>query len=356
VDQNPKPCPDCEGQPTVSRRNFLKAVGVTAAAAAAGGLPLFATPKVHAAPPTPKSAAETAVKGLYDALTDEQRKEICFEWNYEQKERGTLRTFVSNNWQITKPHIRSDYYTKKQQDIAHDIFKALINPAWYERMIKHLKDDTNGAEWGAQQSMAFFGKPGDEKFEFVMTGRHMTLRADGNTESHVAFGGPIFYGHQASRVQGLLEKDGHPGNVFWPQALMANDIFKMLDKEQQKKALLMTTPRESDVAFKGKEGKFPGLSIKEMSDEQKKAIEKLLASLLEPFRGEDQDEALECLKKFGGLEACCLSFYSDEDHGKDGIWDNWRVEGPAFVWNFRGNPHVHVWVHVADDPSVKLNA
>ncbi len=34
----------------------------------------------------------------------------------------------------------------------------------------------------------------------------------------------------------------------------------------------------------------------------------------------------------------------------------WRLEGPAFIWHFRGIPHVHTWVHVADDPAVKLNA
>src|SRR5262245_10010238 len=356
MEQHPKPCPDCD-KPPVSRRDFLRTVGVTAAAAAAGGLPLFATPKAHAAP-SPKSPPETALKGLYDSLTDEQRNQICFLWDYEDKEnkRGLLRTFISNNWQITKPHIRSDFYTKKQQDIIHDIFKGLINPDWYERMVKHLKDDTGGKEWGAEQSIAVFGKPGDDKFEFVMTGRHMTLRADGNTESHVAFGGPIFYGHQASKVTGLIEKDGHPDNVFWPQAILANNVYKMLDKDQQKRALLPTSPRESDVEFLGKDGKFPGLPVKEMSAEQKKELQKVLASLVEPFRSEDRDEALECLKKFGGLEGCSLAFYSDEDHGKDGVWDNWRVEGPAFVWYFRGNPHVHVWVHVADDPSVKLNS
>jgi hypothetical protein len=42
--------------------------------------------------------------------------------------------------------------------------------------------------------------------------------------------------------------------------------------------------------------------------------------------------------------------------GRDGVWDNWRLEDPAFVWHYRGAPHVHVWVNVADDPSVKLNA
>jgi hypothetical protein len=354
---NPKPCPDCNNDtPPVSRRDFLKAVGVGAAAAAAGAVPLFATPKLHAAPPTPNSGAETAAKALYETLSDVQKKEVCFDWNYETKERGLLRTFVSNNWQITKPHIRSEFYNEKQLKLAHEVFAQLVNPKWYNRMLQHLKDDTGGKEWGADQSMAFFGKPGDDKFEFVMTGRHMTLRADGNTESHVAFGGPIFYGHQATQVKGLIEEDGHPDNVFWSQAIRANNLFKKLDKEQQKKALLPTTPRETAVEFHGKDGNLPGLPTKEMSSEQKKMLEKVLASLMEPFRSEDQEEAMDCLKKLGGLEACSLAFYSDEDLGSDGVWDNWRLEGPAFVWYFRGNPHVHVWVNVADDPSVKLNA
>ena len=43
------------------------------------------------------------------------------------------------------------------------------------------------------------------------------------------------------------------------------------------------------------------------------------------------------------------------DVGEDKVWDNWRLEGPAFVWYFRGDPHVHVWVNVADDPSVRFD-
>jgi hypothetical protein len=37
------------------------------------------------------------------------------------------------------------------------------------------------------------------------------------------------------------------------------------------------------------------------------------------------------------------------------VWDVWRIEGPSFVWHYRGNPHVHVWVNVADDPTVKIS-
>ena len=78
--------------------------------------------------------------------------------------------------------------------------------------------------------------------------------------------------------------------------------------------------------------------------------------LVEPFRVEDREEALECLKRRGGLDNCRLTFYKDGDIGNDGVWDNWRLEGPAFVWYFRGEPHVHVWVNVADDPSVATNS
>lgn len=353
-----KICPDCEAEERLDRRDFLRTVGVTAAAAAAGGIPLFATPKADAAP-TPSSAAETAVKGLYDSLTDEQRKKMCFDWDFEHPTRGLLRTHVSNNWEIT-PGLyitgEKSIYTKKQQDIIHDIFKGIINPEWYNKFVQQLKDDTGGLAWGAKQTVALFGKPGGTgKFEFVMTGRHMTIRADGHSDDKVAFGGPIFYGHAAS---GFDEKVHHPGNVFWHQAELANKVYGMLDEKQKAKALVTDAklPRESKVEFQGKEGKFPGISVGELADEHKKAIQKVLASLIEPYRKEDQDEVAECLKKQGGLDKCNLAFYKAGDIGDDGEWDNWRLEGPSFVWYFRGTPHVHVWVNVASDPSVKLNA
>jgi hypothetical protein len=351
-----KVCPDCEStEGSLDRRDFLRTVGVTAAAASTASLPLFATARAVAAP-SKSSPAETAVKALYDTLTDEQKKVVCFDWDFVETagaKRGLLRTRVSNNWHITKPAIRSDFYTKQQQTIIHDIFRGVINPEWYARFLKQLRDDTRGKAWGEEQNIAIFGKPGGDQFEFVMTGRHMTLRADGNSEAHVAFGGPIFYGHAAS---GDNEKPGHPGNVFWEQARKANFVYQMLDGKQRKLALVETRPEEEAVAFQGEKGKFPGIPVTELSRDQKAEVQKVLLALLEPYRKEDQAEALECLRKQGGLDKCSLAFYQDGDIGKDGEWDNWRLEGPSFVWYFRGQPHVHVWVNVADDASVKLNA
>jgi hypothetical protein len=186
-----------------------------------------------------------------------------------------------------------------------------------------------------------------------MTGRHMTLRCDGNSADHVAFGGPIFYGHAA---KGFDEKPDHPGNVFWPQAVAANGVFKMLDGKQRKAALVAKSPRESAVAFRGPKGEFPGIPVTELSSDQKGELQKVLDKLIEPYRKSDRDETLACLKAQGGLDKCHLAFYQDQDIGSDGVWDNWRLEGPSFIWYFRGSPHVHVWVNIASDPAVKTNA
>jgi hypothetical protein len=339
-------CPDCSPS---DRRDFLRT-----AVASVGALPLFAVPKIGAAAPTKTSAAETAVKALYDTLTPEQKKEICFAWDYVDKDRGLLRTRVANNWQITKPTITGGpFYTRKQQGIIHDIANGLTNPEWHDRLVKQMKDDSGGKPWGSTQSIAIFGEPGTDQFEFVMTGRHQTIRADGNTAPHVAFGGPIFYGHAPKDE----EEPTHPGNVFWPQAVAANKVFTMLDEKQRKAALFGKTPREQAVAFRGKKiAEATGLAVKEMSSDQKSEMQSVLKILLAPYRVEDRDEAMDHVTKQGGLDACRLTFFTDEDIGEDKVWDNWRLEGPSFVWHFRGSPHVHVWVNIADSPDVKLNA
>lgn len=342
-------CPDCERDALpFSRREFLKVAGVTAVAAAAPAV-LRAVDKPGGNPP------ETLVKQLYDSLTDVQRKDVCFDWDFQDPQRGLLRSRISNNWQITKPHIKSEFFSSDQQAIVRGIFEGIIQPGWHERVDKQLQDDTGGKPWGDQQSLAIFGKPG-EKFEFVMTGRHMTLRCDGNSAEHVAFGGPIFYGHAAS---GFDEKPGHPGNVYWEQALQANKVFEMLDGKQRGIALVPNAPADADehkVGFQGLSGKFPGIPISELSSDQKEEVQKTLAKLIEPYRQVDQEEVQACLKAQGGLDKCSIAFYADKDLGDDKIWDCWRLEGPSFVWYFRGVPHVHVWVNVASDAGVKLNA
>ncbi len=335
-----------------TRRHVLKAGCAALVSAASGTASLSLLPGAQAAP-TSSSAAETAVKALYQSLNDEQKKEICFDWNHHDSKRGLVRTFVANHWQVTRPVIRSPFFTKKQQLLIHDIFKGIINPGWYSRFLQQLRDDTLGHEWGTDQSIGIFGVPGSRQFEFVFTGRHVTLRADGNSDSRLAFGGPILYGHAAS---GFKEKIHHPGNIFWPQAQAANKVYAMLDNAQRHRALVPHRPDETAVAFHGPHGRFPGIPVAELDAHQKQSLQKTLATLIEPFRKEDQDKALACLTEQGGLDACSLAFYEEGSLAGDSERDNWRLEGPSFVWYFRGTPHVHVWVNVANQADIELNA
>ena len=336
--------PDGASQP---RREFLKQAGVLALAAS--GVPLMSTES--AAAPSQKTP-ETLVSILFESLTPVQKKAVCFDWNHVAGEQGLLRTRLENNWKITKPSIKSSFFTGEQQQLIREIFEGMTHADWHERWDRQLKDDIGG--FGNQQSIAIFGQPGTKQFEFVLASRHMTLRCDGNSAEHVAFGGPILYAHDG---EGTFEKPHHPTNVFWHQAVAANKLYDMFDGKQRKQALVTNgMPSEELVGFRGPNGKFDGIPVTEFSPDQTEHLQSVLKLLLEPFRQSDRDEVTRCLKVQGGLDACRLAFYKEGDLGKDGIWDNWRLEGPSFVWYFRGKPHVHVWVNVADTPGIKLNS
>lgn len=339
-------CPDCHeiDISPVTRRDFVKTVGATAAAVSAASI----SPAVLAGEPKGQKS-EKLVRKLYGSLSPEQKEEICFPWDYTD-DRGLLRVHVRNNWNITEPKVTSDFFTADQQELIEAIYFGLYSSDWHERIRKQLKDDAGG--YGKGQSIAIFGQPGSGKFQFVMTGRHLTIRCDGDTAEHVAFGGPIFYGHAAS---GFNEPADHPGNVFWHQGLKANALYQMLDGKQRKQALLPSAPREREVHFRQAGRAYPGLPASELAKDQQQHVQKVLEALIEPYRTSDQNEVVQCLQAQGGIENCSIAFYQSGDIGDDGVWDVWRLEGPSFVWHFRGSPHVHVWVNVAADPSVKIS-
>ena len=295
-------------------------------------------------------AAEALVQVLYRSLSGAQRSEICFDWDHRDPRRGLLRSFIANHWQVTRPCVRSDFFTSEQQQLIHDVFRNLLDPEWYPRFMKQLQDDTKGHPWGADQSIALFGDPDSGPFQFLICGRHLTLRAGEDVDGRVAFGGPILYGHQAT---GYYERPGHPGNVFWMQALCASRLFDMLDATQSVQAVVPALPPETAIAFDGQPA--AGLPVASLAQDQRQQLAQLLGVLVEPFRAADRRRVMDCLDRQGGLDRCHLMFARDGRMSAP-HWDNWRIQGPALVWHFRGFPHVHVWVHVADHPAVPVNA
>ena len=307
----------------VDRRRFLKTTAIAAGASAIG-------PSVFAGPDR-SSVAETYVGEFYKSLSDSQKKTICFPFNHK------LRNRINANWQITKPEIGDDFYSSTQRDLVRRILKSITSEDGFQRFEKQTEYDAGGID---AYSCAVFGDPATDKFEWEFTGRHVTLRADGNSVANAAFGGPIVYGHG--------EEDDPKQNVFYYQTVKTNEVFKTLDKEQAAKALLSSrAPRETDVATR-KSGDFKGIPVAELTAEQKQVFEGALKTLLAPFRKEDIDEVMSHVKQRGGIEKLHMQFYKQGDLNNDQQWDIWRIEGPSFVWHFRGAPHVHAYINIAD--------
>jgi hypothetical protein len=308
-------------------------------------------------PPALGSLAETAGRGDAEALVcefaasldDRQRADICFDYDHVDSSRGLLRAFTSNHWQVTRPPVCGDFFRPAQQTIIHAIFRALLSADAYPCVLRQLEDDCLGHPWGTDQSVALFGEPASGPFQFVFTGRHITLRVDGGSDLRVAFGGPILYGHT---VDCYYERPNHPENICWPEAIAASQWYAALPQEAAARAIVHSIPDEPPLGFRTA---IPGLPLAEVDTDNLAAAGDLLARLLARFRDVDRARVRRCLDACGGLRACSIQFSLDGRMSAP-HWDNWRLEGPAFIWHWRGFPHAHVWVHVANDPDVAVNA
>jgi len=316
----------------LTRRDFIRttAVGVTATAA-------VSTVGLAAKVKKPAATSETLATQLYTTFTAEQKKLCAFPFDHP------LRNAVNNNWRITKSRIGKSF-TADQQALIREIFQQLHDPQYADKVMGQVEHD-NGQEGFKGCSIALFGQPGTGKYEFVLSGRHVTRRCDGDAVEGAAFGGPIFYGHAAKSFN---EPADHAGNIYWYQGLRANELFQALDGKQRKVALLgEARPEEASktVALRGKAASLAGLPFSELTTDQQNLAWQVMTDVLAPFRKKDRDESMKYIKA-SGLEKLHLSYYKNHDVGNDGVWDVWQVEGPSMVWYFRGEPHVHTWVHI----------
>ncbi|HEV2471148.1 MAG TPA: DUF3500 domain-containing protein, partial [Chthonomonadales bacterium] len=223
----------------VSRREFLVSAGASAAAVAAGlNLPAHA-----AGAAASRKGPESLVKTLYHGLSPAQKEKTCLPWTHPK------RTMVQANWAIVDGSIGSTF-TPDQQEINRQILKGVVTDAWYPKVLEQMQNDDGGFE---KYHVAVFGEPCEEKFEWVITGRHVTLRVDGHSDANAAFGGPIFYGHAPK----FVEDAGHPGNIYWEQSIKANAVYAALDPAQRAVALLERAPAEDSIHLAGSGGRFP---------------------------------------------------------------------------------------------------
>jgi hypothetical protein len=341
-------CPECVEafdfpQPSpIDRRNFL--VAVTAATVTAGTLATNALAKDTPAPTTEKKPrpAEELIRELFSTLKDEQKKRVVLAYDHGApagKKKGTPTRQKMVNEAMLGVKINS-VYTKAQIELLERIVKAMCSGDEGYRRI------SRGGNWDASKSFEncgalIFGDPTPgEKYAFVFSGHHLTIRCDGNSEPGAAFGGPMYYGHSP---QGYSR-----GNFFFYQTKAVLDVYKALSEKQREQAVVKRgDPGEGEesIRFKGKD--WPGIAFADLSKDQKDLVEKVMREILSPYRKEDGDEVMDVVKANGGMDKIRLAYYPDDGMKDNEPWHFWRLEGPGFVWNYRVLPHVHTYVNIS---------
>jgi hypothetical protein len=336
------PCPECESGPAagpvLGRRHFFRVVGASAAAVAVGGL----TPlqQARAARAAKQAEAESLVFDLFKTMSADQKKKLVRPWDFGiQGGNGVPHRLTTANAPVGKSVIGEEY-DKKQVEILHRIFKSIGNgEEGYQRLSRGGTFD--GSKSFEGMGALTYGEPAEgKKFSLVFSGHHITVRCDGDSEEKTAFGGPLYYGHSPSGYA--------KNNVFYHQTKVVTELYEALDEKQRKAAVMPGKWMDgvNTVKLPAKDAKLPGISIGDVSRDQRELVEKVMKELVSPYRKEDGDEVMEIIKANGGMEKICLAFYQEGKTSASEPWTYWRLEGPGFVWSFRALPHIHTFVHV----------
>jgi len=285
-----------------SRRDFTRAV-VGASSTAALGWSKGAN--------SAESRVDSLLEQFCRTLSVDQRRAIHFPSDEPR------RTSMQNHWAIVPVSIAS--FTADQQELALGLIRQICTPQGFAALTRARVDDSGG--W-KHDHLAVFGaadEPG--RFEWVLTGRHLTLRG---SSSGVITGGPLFFGHAAPPE----------ANIWRCQAEGAGALFRSLDVRQQARALVpVGQGGNSDL----------GLSLLDLGTDQRANVRRLLATLAEPFRAFEVSSIQACLRiedEFAGMRWQAFRSETDRSGEPPKVW---RLIGSGFAWSFHGEPHIHSW-------------
>lgn len=263
---------------TQSRRSFVRTVAGTMA--------------LVAAPARPGMTSEATLVARFAAsLSADQRAAMHFPVSHPNRSR------IGNHWAVSP--VRVGDLSGVQQELCRQILDGLLTDSGRARVARVLADDVGGL---VDCAVAVFGEAGTAlPFEWVISGRHLTLRADGHRRVGASFDGPLFLGHTGDALRELQDQ--------------ARALLTALDPG--------TAPRPEAAAsweLRALEGAPRALSLG------------LLEGLLSPFRSETAP-----------LDPGSLRFTAFPMVGQPTEAGSiWKVEGPGFSASFHGWPHAHL--------------
>jgi hypothetical protein len=339
---------------SLDRRAFLSAAGL-----AAGGLATLGLDRLLAARNAELDFGATA-RALVESLTPAQRRAVMLPWQHPS--RGLVAHVACMG---DAPRV-ADTLSVAQQELVHRVYQTMTSEAQRRRFGRLVGLEAGGLDPCA---ILLYGDPferGGREFQLVLSGAHLLIRGGGISDGGSAFGGPLGYGHQLGNGVPRL-----PGSAFAYHGDAANAFLATLPAPARAQALVAgEPPHETAVQLQGGGGVFRGLPARSLGDPALSGLASLVDVVLSCYDEADREAAWGCIRRNGGVEALHFAVWSERGFYDDGspwsqlqptererrgepYWHVWRIEGPGAVLHFRGWPHVHASIHLADDGGVR---
>ena len=331
----------------LDRRRFLQLGGLAAGALATRGLDGLIV-------------AETAgwdfrrtARSLVESLSPLQRRHVMLPWDHPSRGLVTHVACMRH-----APRV-ADVLGAGQRRLVQRLYDTMTSAPERRRLGRLVGLEAGGLDPCA---LLIYGNPDHGDFQVMISGAHLLIRGGGMTRAGSAFGGPLAYGHQLGNGVPRL-----PGNAFADHGDALNAFLATLPETAQREARVRgRAHHETAVQLQGPHGRFRGLAASRLGERGRERLAGLVDLMLSCYDTTDREAAWGCIRRNGGVEALRLAVWTDGGRYDDGramtdlppderarrgvpYWHVWRIEGPGSVLHFRGWPHVHAAIHLADD-------
>jgi hypothetical protein len=328
----------------MNRRLLLQGavgVGLAAGAGALGRYSLLAPP-----PSGRRAGVDELAAELVAALSPAAKARALFPYDHPLRQYHNRGLWLGG---LTVSAAALDWDTRR---LLTDVMYAGLSDAGRGRV--PFQDSTRFMGVNMMQ-LAVCGDPRVGPYQLLLSGVHLNLRLGRVSPEGAAFGGPQVYGDQRGN-----ERVGLPNNTYRYQLEVAQGLVAALTPAERAHVRVARAPAQVNIGVQGAAGRFDGVSVADLSPAKRALARELVAGILGTYADDAAAYAWQCLERNGGVDALHFADYDEDFEGGrragDGPSQIFRLEGPAAVFHFRGEPHLHAFINVTMDGERPLGA
>jgi hypothetical protein len=318
----------------MNRRLLIKAgmgVGALTALAAAARYTVLSPPQRRNSASIDELAAE-----VHADLSTAAAARACFDYDHP------LRQVHNRGLWLGGLTVNAATLSWNARRALTTILREQLSVAGFERLLSQYPCIFSGVNF---LQLLLFGTPGRGPWQILLSGVHLNLRVGSAIHDGTAFGGPQVYGDQRGN-----DRPGLPGNVFRYQMQAAHKLITGLTPAHRAAMRVAQAPPQTCIAVQGRGGRFDGVPVADLPVQSRKLAQTIVAGILENYGEASSAYAWECLQRNGGVDGLYFADYAVDFEGRRHAGNNpsqiFRLEGPAAVFYFRGEPHVHAFTSV----------